>query len=535
MIRPSCIGKIVLIVSLFCLVPMDLNPARAQGFLPETEMSMRGIPIAPRFRSYLPIEVDLSKRFPPPGYQGLQGSCTAWATGYAMRSYYQMSYVEDKKHVQTFSPAFLYNQLIPSSEKQSCSEGVRISDALKMLQKNGVVPLESFPYDRYSCSLRPSTELLALAQNYKIDEWHRLSTNEEDDLKGELAMGHPVVFGMYLPSRFKKLKKGQIFHDPNQPDEVNDLAHAMVLVGYSDDKQAFKLMNSWGTVWADDGFAWLTYETFKRRVMAAFSMRVPVEVAKVKKVNLTPPALPKLNPVLKPRPVQKKKLEELKALPNFEEKLQELITQTQCSSLSYKKGIVSGYVAEMRDLERLDILIGQHANVRKNIVIRPWPQCEVLQTFKGVLTKRNTLGVRAETLEGKRRRAFQEDEYMVLTIAPPPFEGYLYATYIQASGDVVHLLRGKRSEKGKVLLFGADDKKPRLRVSAPFGREAIFVLATEQPLFEESYPTLEQERTFLTRFRKALLKQKRNAPLKERLAAIYFLETKPKNDKGDIQ
>jgi len=33
----------------------------------------------------------------------------------------------------------------------------------------------------------------------------------------------------------------------------------MILVGYSDDRGAFKVMNSWGTQWGNGGFGWISY------------------------------------------------------------------------------------------------------------------------------------------------------------------------------------------------------------------------------------------------------------------------------------
>jgi C1A family cysteine protease len=36
----------------------------------------------------------------------------------------------------------------------------------------------------------------------------------------------------------------------------------MVLVGYDDDRKAFRVQNSWGTGWGDQGRVWLAYDTF---------------------------------------------------------------------------------------------------------------------------------------------------------------------------------------------------------------------------------------------------------------------------------
>jgi Papain family cysteine protease len=40
--------------------------------------------------------------------------------------------------------------------------------------------------------------------------------------------------------------------------------HAMVVMGYSDVKQAFKVFNSWGTAWGDHGFGWINYTVFRQ-------------------------------------------------------------------------------------------------------------------------------------------------------------------------------------------------------------------------------------------------------------------------------
>jgi hypothetical protein len=45
--------------------------------------------------------------------------------------------------------------------------------------------------------------------------------------------------------------------------------HMMTLVGYDDTKAAWRVMNSWGTGWGDNGFFWLAYETFQSDAIVA--------------------------------------------------------------------------------------------------------------------------------------------------------------------------------------------------------------------------------------------------------------------------
>jgi hypothetical protein len=43
--------------------------------------------------------------------------------------------------------------------------------------------------------------------------------------------------------------------------------HAALLVGYDDDKAAFKVLSSWGSEWGDAGFGWLAYSLVEERAI----------------------------------------------------------------------------------------------------------------------------------------------------------------------------------------------------------------------------------------------------------------------------
>ncbi|MCL2102000.1 MAG: hypothetical protein FWH22_09850, partial [Fibromonadales bacterium] len=52
--------------------------------------------------------------------------------------------------------------------------------------------------------------------------------------------------------------------------------HAMVLVGYDDSKNAFRVLNSWGTSWGDRGSIWIDYDFFLNNFcFAAFVAQNP--------------------------------------------------------------------------------------------------------------------------------------------------------------------------------------------------------------------------------------------------------------------
>src|SRR6185436_17527294 len=51
--------------------------------------------------------------------------------------------------------------------------------------------------------------------------------------------------------------------------------HSMVAVGYDDAKQAFRIQNSWGRKWGDGGYAWFSYEFWKRNTRVGYVIDWP--------------------------------------------------------------------------------------------------------------------------------------------------------------------------------------------------------------------------------------------------------------------
>lgn len=71
---------------------------------------------------------------------------------------------------------------------------------------------------------------------------------------------------MFVDEGFMHLKYGEVYNGPSGNEKGR---HAMVVVGYDDNKGAFKVLNSWGTSWGQGGFGWIAYSAFKTRVREA--------------------------------------------------------------------------------------------------------------------------------------------------------------------------------------------------------------------------------------------------------------------------
>ncbi len=202
-----------------------------------------------------PSSVDNSANFPAPGNQGSQNSCVSWAVAYAARSGIEATNkgwtVGSDNH--NFSPSYIYNQL--NSNNGSTS----ITSTLAKVCSEGVCPLLYFPYNESDYSTQPTDIQKAAAGLYKGTKWTLAMTMS--DIKKQVQAGKAVVVMIKNYSDFKQLNNStnQIYDDITGTNYGN---HAVAIVGYNDNmgaNGAFKVLNSWGTNWGNNGYGWISY------------------------------------------------------------------------------------------------------------------------------------------------------------------------------------------------------------------------------------------------------------------------------------
>ena len=199
--------------------------------------------------------IDLSPYFPTPGNQGSQGSCTAWAVAYALKTY-QEDFERDwgVNSVSTrFSPAYVYNQLTDNGS------GTKISDAMELIVEQGVCTLAQMPYNQNDYTTQPTDTQRANAAAYKAKDWY--SIWGIDNVRREIYEGNPVVVSIPIYPDFDNLNATNNRVYDNLSGTFRGY-HAITLVGYDDTDRTFKFINSWGTGFGDGGYGWLSYDVF---------------------------------------------------------------------------------------------------------------------------------------------------------------------------------------------------------------------------------------------------------------------------------
>lgn len=220
----------------------------------------------------LPETFDLSEFLPPVGNQGELGSCSSWATSYYMKSF-QEKIQSGLPYSDTtlLSPSYTYNQLT----NDECG-GTSIPATLAIIEEQGVAALELFPYTENECDTQPGEDVIEAASDARIADFKALSgENMVAEMKTLLTQQQPVIIGTVLSPEFGITDSfGLTAYRQHNIDYENVTCHAMLVVGFNNDFNAFKVVNSWGAGWGDDGFVWIDYLAFENVINENASFRV---------------------------------------------------------------------------------------------------------------------------------------------------------------------------------------------------------------------------------------------------------------------
>jgi hypothetical protein len=257
------------LIGIFCAFEagsLSSQPARNEptGLVFASPSVYETLPIAstPLMGDALPQRVDLSKDFPAVGDQGTQASCVGWALSY-LKGFQEQ---QEQSHTppRSFSPAFIYNQTKLSG---SCNSGTTYDRGLSVVRFRGAALWSDFEYVPTSCNSLPNANVMKAANPYKVESYQRVNPKDQLALRGYIASGLPILIGMEVDDAFRALRRGEVYSLPNG---IRKSGHAMVVTGYDESRKAYKVINSWGTAWADDGFGWVAYDAFSATVREAY-------------------------------------------------------------------------------------------------------------------------------------------------------------------------------------------------------------------------------------------------------------------------
>ena len=244
----------------------------------------------------LPSSVDnsTSKYFPPIGNQGSLGTCVAWA-----QSYYQFTYEMHKAmdvastKENAFSPKFAYNYANGAKDEGSNSENV-----FEFMKHQGNVPLSLVPYDgKNYLDWSATEEVWSTSIKYRVKDYQyfdtlgteekRITSVDDEDIKpikAALNNGEVLSFSNMINCYVYDTLKTNANAPENSKHTGQKVVvkstgikggHRMTIVGYNDniwtdlnknnsvdsgEMGAFKVANSWGDGWSNNGYVWIAYD-----------------------------------------------------------------------------------------------------------------------------------------------------------------------------------------------------------------------------------------------------------------------------------
>lgn len=222
---------------------------------------------------------DLSDFLPAIGDQGVYAACTAFSVASALTI---LKYQEEKRKFPKigpqdpnllYSPSFVFNigkSRYPIPRKTNCSDGISFIDAFRVVSELGIPLNGNFKYKiqgNVGCDFSifyPSAKVKEEASKNKIYTFQRVHL-DINSFKYLLSNGKPkpINIAVKIDKNYQAAledAKGEWLTKGSKIPGKDDDRHAMLVVGYSDSKKAFKVLDSRGPLKGDHGFLWLSFD-----------------------------------------------------------------------------------------------------------------------------------------------------------------------------------------------------------------------------------------------------------------------------------
>lgn len=243
----------------------------------------------------LPNKYSLENYLPSVANQGEFPTCVSFSTAYYMRTVLEAveRKLTDRASIDkiAFSPSYIHEK-IKNPKDTACINGTTLPDALLALRDFGVPYHAEVPY--HSCGLA-TNKLINSAVQHKIREIivipfpkNGTPLQKANGIKKALSENTPVVFGIAAPESFLLNTQKLWTPAPKESIDLKTYGHALCIIGYDDNLAggAFKIVNSWGKDWGENGLCWIRYSDFFRFTPAPVAFQVYPMPSEQKLVSL---------------------------------------------------------------------------------------------------------------------------------------------------------------------------------------------------------------------------------------------------------
>lgn len=155
--------------------------------------------------------------------------------------------------------AMYYNtRVLIENSPANDDTGVTLEDLCQAVNKYHVFPEKLWPYNIANFADTPPD--VDQKQENTMFSAHAVPQNL-NAIRSCLSAGFPILIGIQVYESFESQAVAESGVVPIPGDSEQCLGgHALLLVGYSDDKQGFWVQNSWNTSWGSGGYCMFPYD-----------------------------------------------------------------------------------------------------------------------------------------------------------------------------------------------------------------------------------------------------------------------------------
>lgn len=212
-------------------------------------------------RKKLPSEINFRNWMSTVRNQKKIGCCSVITVCTALE--YLLRRKTGEKNIDLLSPSFVYYNLRQLGRRNPRKDsGATIEEAVHAIQEYGACKEKEWPFNKRELNQRPSTNAYKRAfEDIQHLQYHSLNPDLHE-IRSILANGYVVNAGIHTYSSFhssRTLDTG-IVPMPKIKQESYKGGHAILIIGYNDEKKQFLFQNSWGTHVGRSGYFFLPYK-----------------------------------------------------------------------------------------------------------------------------------------------------------------------------------------------------------------------------------------------------------------------------------
>jgi Papain family cysteine protease len=222
------------------------------------------------------------KKYCPQPQQQVFQTCVSWASVYGALTI-QRRIQSRKADLPPYSAPFVAHYV---HRTDKYDQSVTIPSVLEQLKKRGAINMADDGFT-FNPKLPPSAQDSLTASGRKIRDfytifdrhWSKKQQQLDKYVKPEdlvmllksVLLDVPIIIGLEIDESFKKLRqenwKGCAQNSKKE-------GHAICVVGYDDVKEAFLILNSFGSNWGERGFGSISYAAMQNHCLQAFSIQL---------------------------------------------------------------------------------------------------------------------------------------------------------------------------------------------------------------------------------------------------------------------